>query len=210
MVAGSTTIVTAMLVAITWNYANSTKSIAMQTANAAQSARDAAQISLLQSLLAVQPLLAVTSVDVEYMSPGGGDANTARTPIRITWLVANLGHGVAFDPRVSVELVGHSLVLNETQGIPISLDPSGQLQLVHALEYGAWTAVGQSLQASGANAVGRLVATCNDAFGGRVHCEVPLLVRDGSIIRGAPVQMYNDSEDTRARLQRLLRRVLVD
>src|SRR4051812_21440306 len=83
---------TLVLVIVTWRYAVSTASIARETTRAANAARDTADLTILQSLLNVQPLLDIAEVEVDFL------AGPAEVPFRISWKLTNRGSGTAYAP----------------------------------------------------------------------------------------------------------------
>ena len=201
--------VTLTLVVITWRYARSTEIISTETKNAANASRDAAEVSLIQSLLNVQPLLEVRIVEVEYLPSGTGAENAlAGTPVRIKWKVANLGRGTAFAPTFRVQIAGVDLNPSHGAAMPVHLDPAQELQLSHEARSADRVAITEYLIASSVELSGSLHLSCYDSFGSMIESEVPLVFGEQIVRPGPAKRRYDGGSDLRTRLRALLNRML--
>jgi hypothetical protein len=200
-----------VLVYVTWRYLAVTKFTARETKNAADATRDAAQVSLLQTLLSVQPILEMRSVDVDYyrMSGTNGKADV-NVPIRVIWRVANLGRGTAFDPKFVVRVGDIELLLGEDMLVPSHLDPTDELTLVHYVEANGSgriaeaTIIGETLEK------GILRMNCRDSFGSLIETSVVIEFDEHGTRFGSVDRSYDGGPELRIRLQSLLGELLPD
>jgi hypothetical protein len=194
-----TAVLTAVLVLVTWRYARSTEVIAAQTGNAATSARDAAQINLLNSLLQVQPLLEVADVRIEYTESQG-------IPFRVAWVVSNSGTGSAFSPRLGVRFGEVDLALASPTDVPAHIHPAERVPLVHTVKTQDWTRIAAHL-ANNPDPAGELSLDSHDAFGFLVECRTDLHLSNGQAGYGQSRRLYEGGPELRRLLRSLLDRL---
>lgn len=202
-IAVTTAVFTAALVLITLHYARSTAAIADETARAAHGARVTAQVGLLQSLLAVQPLLEFSGVAVErWRGRAGGSGSAGGIPIRIEWEVRNIGSGVAFNPVFDARLGDVSLRPTE-ETPPVQQVVSGEtVRLVHQAERGQLSALDFGPDASGVP--GSLRVRCKDCYGAAVALDAELTF-DGEVTTiVSTARSYENGEELRVLLKKLL------
>jgi hypothetical protein len=196
-------VLSAILVLVTWRYARSTDVIARETSSAADSARVATQVALLQSLLSVQPLFEVSKFSVEYWR-GDADAPRPGVPYRVLWDVTNTGMGTAFRPSFGVTL--GTVVFSQLE----QCDPASQVErgmtvsVSHAADPPDWTALREAAS-SPDQRLGCLRANCRDAYGGTVELELELTMGpNGEIVLGESSRRYEGGADLKIMLRRLL------
>jgi hypothetical protein len=204
VVAIVTAALTASLAVITWRYARSTEAIARETAGAVEAARVAAQVSLLQALLGVQPVIDIGRVDVEYWS-GGHGTEGPQIPIALAWEVTNSGAGNAYSIEFAARIG------------PVTLpapDKAPPRQLARGESVGLRQQTGEAglstlrtAVAAGGVANAELIVRCRDAYGASVvvTCCIPV---HGSRVDRTVSRTYEGGEELRGLLRKVVREVL--
>lgn len=196
--------VTALLVFVTWRYAKSTEVIAHETAVAAKGARATARISLLQSLLAVQPLLDVHAVEVEYWR-GGPSADLPRggIPFRLIWSVTNTGSGTAFKPKFSCRVAENVLEAEESIPSVPQILPGDEVKVRHHVDPAELDSLASQLMAN-QELDGEFSVCCIDSYGASVDIEVDVRIDTENVFLGERRRRYEEGDELRLMLKRLV------
>lgn len=200
------------LVLVTVRYARSTEAIAVETRNAASSARAAAEVSLLHGLLEVQPRIAIR--DVARVDSHLQDLPPV--PIKIQWRVNNFGKGIGYDVSALVTIDAIELELSEVKvtndGISFSsigtrfpeiLDPGQAIMLAHVVNSNARQKLLVRFAEQAEPIRLRLLLQCQDAFGGKITHIAEYELNRGNVAACSVCRTYNGGPELIDRLREL-------
>lgn len=195
-------LLTAALVAITWRYARSTEEIARETSRAAAAARTTAQVNLLQSLLAVQPMLQVSDLQVEYWHGETAAGRTTMIPFRLEWTVTNSGSGTAFHLDASARIGDVEVPVAQSVNRPTQLTVGQTARIAHQSDRTSWPDLAQD--SGGPARSGELLVVCSDAYGASLKLSALFSFDDKSSSLVSVERSYEGGRELREMLRRLL------
>jgi hypothetical protein len=202
-IASATLLLTAALVVVTWRYAKSTEVIAHETMNASVAARTTAQSTLLQSLLAVQPVLEIGNLHVDYWRDEDLPNEAKGIPFYIRCAVTNAGSGTAFNPSVTVR-IGQVDLPASGSSEDVSQIMAGQtVKISHQSNRATWTELAEYI-GSAAISQGALCVTCRDAYGAEIELRAAFDIDMTSTRITRVERLYEGGEDLRLMLRRVL------
>lgn len=190
-------LLTASLVLITWRYARSTEEIARETTNAATAASMTAQATVLQGLLAVQPILELSELVLDHLGAG------STVPRRLSVRVTNAGTGIAFRPSFSARINGVELAESKPGELVPQFGVGQALEISFRSDRSAWKRWEADLR-SGRKLNGELKIICRDAYGASLELQAEFEAVAGSPPVVEEKRRYEGGEELKAMLSRLL------